>query len=73
MLIRLLGAGILAACIVAMQRLALLVHVMPRHGPTPAELGLGLIAVLAGIAGAAMVTVGPALFRPYAWPPPERD
>ena len=73
MFIRLLGAGSLAACIAAMQRLALLVHAAPRHGPTPAELGLGLIAVLAGIAGAALLTVGPALFRPYAWPPAERD
>jgi hypothetical protein len=73
MLIRLLGAGVLAACIVAMQRLALLVHAALRHGPTPAELGLGLVAVLAGIAGAALLAVGPALFRPYLWPPPEQD
>lgn len=73
MLIRLFGAGSLAACIAAMQRLALLVHATPRHAPAPAELGLGLIAVLAGIAGAAMLTVGPTLFRPYLWPPPERD
>ncbi len=73
MLIRLLGAGFLAACIVAMQRLALMVHAAPRHGPTPAELGLGLVAVLTGLAGAALLTVGPKLFRPYAWPPPERD
>lgn len=73
MLIRLLGAASLAACIVAMQRLALLVHAAPRHDPTPGELGLGLVAVLTGLAGAALLAVGPKLFRPYFWPQPERD
>jgi hypothetical protein len=56
-----------------MQRLVLLVHTVPRHGPAPAELGLGLAAVLTGLAGTALLTVGPRLFRPYAWPPAERD
>jgi hypothetical protein len=73
MLIRLLGATALASSIFAMARLSALVHALPRQSPTPAQLGLGVIAVLAGIAGAALLTVGPALFRVYAWPPPERD
>lgn len=73
MLIRLLGTGVLAFCIVAMQRLAPLVHTQPRHAPSPAELGLGVLAVLAGLAGAALLTVGPALFRAYPWPPAETD
>lgn len=73
MLIRLLGATALALSVLAMERLAALVHALPRQSPTPVELGLGVIAVLAGIAGAALFAVGPALFRVYAWPPPERD
>lgn len=73
MLIRLFGSALLAACVVAMQRLAVLVDTLPRHAPSPAELALGAIAALAGIAGAALLAVGPALFRAYPWPPPERD
>lgn len=71
--IRLLGAGLVALCMLAMQRLAALVHLPPRHDPSAAELGLSLAAALAGIAGAALLLVGPPLFRAFTWPPRERD
>lgn len=73
MKIRILGAALLALCAFAVRRIHLLVHVPQAHPPTPAELVLGLFAILAGFAGAALLAVGPALFRAYAWPLPDAD
>lgn len=69
MTIRLLGGVLLALCAVALHRIFTLVHILPRHEATPAELGLGLAAVLTGVVGAGMFVVGPSLFRVYMWPP----
>lgn len=63
MKIRLEGAALLILCAVALQRVYALVHILPHHQPTAIELTLGLVAVLSGMAGAAMFVVGPALFR----------
>ena len=73
MKIRLEGAALLALCAFVLHRIYLLVHAAPLHQASPAELTLGLVAVLTGVAGAAFVLVGPALFRPYTWPPPDGD
>lgn len=66
---RLQGVAILAICALAMHRLYLLVHILPRHEATPLELLLALVVVLTGVVGAAMAAVGPSLFRVYQWPP----
>jgi hypothetical protein len=73
MKIRLEGAALIALCAFVLHRIHLLVHSPPLHQASPAELALGLLAVLSGVAGAACFLVGPALFRPYAWPPPDGD
>jgi hypothetical protein len=73
MKIRLKGAAMLALCAYVLHRIHMLVHVAPWHQASPLELTLGLVAVLSGVAGAAFFLVGPALFRPYAWPPPDGD
>ena len=73
MTIRLEGAALLALCALVLHRIHMLVHVPPLHQASAAELALGLVAVLSGVAGAACFLVGPALFRPYAWPPPDGD
>ena len=73
MKIRLEGAALLALCVLVLYRIHLLVHMPPLHQATPAELTLGLVAEIAGVCGAALFLVGPALFRPYAWPPPDGD
>jgi hypothetical protein len=70
---RLEGAALLALCAFALHRIYLLAHFLPHHEASPLELGLGLIAVLTGVAGATMLMVGAPLFRPYARPPPDRD
>ena len=70
---RLEGIALLTLCAFVLHRIYLLIHTVPRHDPSPLELGLGLVAVLLGIAGAAMFLVGPPLFRTYAWPPPDHD
>jgi hypothetical protein len=70
---RLEGMALLALCAFALHRIYILVDTLPHHEATPLELGLGLVAVLTGIAGAMMVIVGPPLFRTYAWPPPDGD
>lgn len=69
MKIRLLGGMLLALCAAALHRIFLLVHSLPQHEATAQELALGLIAVLTGVAGAALFVVGPSLFRAYVWPP----
>lgn len=53
-------------CAVALQRIYALVHIVPHHQPTPVELALSLVAVPCGVVGAAMLAVGPMLFRPPA-------
>jgi hypothetical protein len=73
MKIRLEGAALLSLCAFVLHRIYLLVHVPPWHQASASELALGLVAVLTGVAGAAFFLVGPALFRPYAWPPPDGD
>jgi hypothetical protein len=70
---RLEGVALLALCVFVLHRIYLLVHSIPHHDATPTELALGLIAVLTGVAGAAMLGVGPALFRTHVWPPLDRD
>ena len=73
MKVRLEGAVLLALCAFVLHRIYLLVHVPPVHQASSAELALGLVAALTGVWGAAFLLVGPALFRPYAWPPPDAD
>jgi hypothetical protein len=73
MKIRLQGVALLALCALVLHRIYMLVHAVPMHQATPTELALGLVAALAGVWGAAFFLVGPALFRPYAWPPPDSD
>lgn len=73
MRIRLQGVMLLALCALALHRIYVLVHVPPWHQASPSELALGLVAVIAGVCGAACFAVGPALFRSYAWPPPDSD
>ena len=73
MKIRLEGVALFAICAFAVHRLYLLQHVPPHHDATPTELLLGLIVFVAGVAGAAMTAVGPALFRAPEWPPKPRD
>jgi hypothetical protein len=70
---RLEGAALLALCAFVLHRIYLLVHAAPLHQASASELVLGLVAVLTGVGGTAFVLVGPALFRPYAWPPPDGD
>jgi hypothetical protein len=73
MKVRLEGMALLAICALALQRLHMLVHNVPLHQASPTELVLGLVAALTGLCGAACLAIGPALFRPYAWPPADRD
>lgn len=73
MKVRLEGIALLAICALALQRLHMLVHDAPWHQASPAELALGLVAAVAGLCGAACLAIGPALFRPYAWPPADGD
>jgi hypothetical protein len=70
---RLQGIVLLALCVLALRLVFLLVQARPAHQASLAELALGLAAVLSGMFGAASLLVGPALFRPYAWPPPDGD
>jgi hypothetical protein len=73
MKVRLEGIALLVLCMVALQRLQLLVHAAPRLPASPTELALGLVAALTGLCGATFLAIGPALFRPYAWPPSDAD
>jgi hypothetical protein len=68
---RLHGAGFLAICAIVLHPLYILVNTPPVHEGTVTEMLLALVVVLTGLFGFAMVVVGPALFRPYAWPPEE--
>jgi len=70
---RLEGIALLAFCALALRLVFLLVRAPPAHQASLPELALGLIAVVSGVFGAAFVLIGPALFRPYAWPPPDGD
>ena len=69
MKVRLQGAGLLTLCVIALTQLYTLVNRGPTHQPTLVELGLGLVAVLTGMSGVAMLAVGAKLFRKYVWPP----
>ena len=71
--LRLVGIVLLALCAFVLRRIHLLVQLAPRQPPTGAELALGLVAVLAGVTGAACLIVGPSVLRTYAWPPPDGD
>ena len=73
MKVRLEGIALLALCALALQRLHMLVHGAPWHQASLPELALGLVAAVTGLCGAACLVVGPALFRAYAWPPPDAD
>jgi hypothetical protein len=64
---------LIAVCALALHRIYLLISLPPTHSASPLELGLGLVSVLSGVWGAASLVIGPALLRPYAWPPPEGD
>lgn len=68
---RLCGLGLLATGFVAVLLLHGLVLAGADHPPTPVEMLLSLVAVLSCVGGAATVAMGPALFRPYRWPPAE--
>ena len=70
---RLGGIALLALCAAALRLIFLLVQAPPAHQANFPELALGLVAVVSGMFGAACVLVGPALFRPTIWPPPDRD
>jgi hypothetical protein len=70
---RLQGIVLLALCALALRLVFVLVQAPPAHQASLAELALGLAAVLSGMSGAAFTLVGRALFRPYAWPPPDGD
>ena len=70
---RTLGVALLAVCALALHRIYLLINLPPTHQASPLELALGLVAVLTGVWGAAFLLIGPALLRPYAWPPPDSD
>jgi hypothetical protein len=67
------GAALLALCALALRAIYLLIAARPGHQASPLELALGLAAVLTGVSGAALLLIGPALLRPYAWPPPDQD
>lgn len=73
MKIRLQGAALLAICVFAFLRLSALAHALPGHKGTLPDLALAMVVVVTGVAGAAMTVVGPALFRPYEWPPRRGD
>jgi hypothetical protein len=68
MTVRLAGAGLLGLCLFAVYRLHALVTMMPRHQPTPAEMLLSFLCVLAGMGGAMAVLVGSNLFRSASRP-----
>jgi hypothetical protein len=70
---RLQGAALLAICALALHRIYLLINLPPYHQSSPMELLLGLVAVVTGVWGAAFLAIGPALLRPYAWPPADGD
>ncbi|MGH7485024.1 MAG: hypothetical protein ACREMY_05365, partial [bacterium] len=70
---RIQGAALLGLCALALHRIYLLVNLAPAHQASPLELALGAVAVLTGVWGAVFLVVGPALLRPYAWPPPDGD
>jgi hypothetical protein len=55
--------------------LTMLVRAPPYHQPSALEMLLALAVVAAGLAAAATLAIGPALFRPCPWPPaqPEDD
>jgi hypothetical protein len=64
-----IGLVLLVDCAIACFFLHSMVTTPPIHETTIAELLVGLIVMLTGTAGAAMLIVGPALFRRYTWPP----
>ncbi|MGE5721468.1 MAG: hypothetical protein ACM3YM_03325 [Sphingomonadales bacterium] len=72
-IVRLAGLTLLAIAGLSLFYLHGLVTAPPMHEGTIGELLLSLIAVVAGMSGSAMLVIGPALFRPYQWPPPKRE
>ncbi len=69
---RICGLLLLAISALAVHQLHALVLAAPQHPATLTELLLSLVAILAGMSGAAVTAVGPTLFRTYAWPPADR-
>lgn len=67
--IRVEGAALLILCALTVYRLHAVAMGLRPDAVTPGEMGLGLVVVMAGMAGAAMLVVGRPLFRPYVWPP----
>lgn len=67
--IRLEGVALLILCALALYRLHGVAMGLRPDAVTPGEMALGFVAVMAGMAGAAMVVLGRPLFRPYVWPP----
>jgi hypothetical protein len=51
----------------------MLVHGAPWHQASAPELALGVVAAITGLCGAVSLAIGPALFRPYVWPPADAD
>jgi len=72
-IVRLAGLALLAIAGLSLFYLHGLVTARPMHEGTIGELLLSLVAVVAEMSGSAMLVVGPALFRPYQWPPPKRE
>lgn len=73
MRIRMLGIVLLLVALAGLQRLVWLNVLVPAETPSPGELLLALLIVLAGMSGAALLCFGAALFGAYRWPPPDRD
>ena len=71
MITRAIGAALLGLCAAALHQVAHLATTLPHHQPTAAEMLLSLVTVLALFGGSATVIIGPALNRPYRWPPRE--
>jgi hypothetical protein len=60
---RVIGLGLIVLCIFVALRLHASVIAGGRHPPSPSEMLLSLVTVLAGMDGALATIIGPALFR----------
>ena len=68
-MIRAAGALLILMSMAAMFRIHELVTHVPARPATAGEVLLSIGATIAGMAGMALAFIGPALFRPYHWPP----
>lgn len=71
--IRFEGLALLMLCALAVYRLHGVAMGLRPNAVTPGEMALGAVAVIAGMAGAAMVVVGGSLFQSHIWPPKETE